>query len=271
MGLTVRMLGGFAVLGAEDDVVRIPTRKAQALLALLARRSGEPQSREALAAMLWPDSRETQARGNLRQTLKLLRRALLDAKPVAIISEGDALKLRAEAAEVDVVSFERLCQKGTSNAIERAVDLYRGDLLAGFVCPTEPFAEWISYDRTDLRERAVNALSRLVAFHEHERHWEPAIRTAIRLLAFDPLQEHVHRLLMRLYLNQGRRGAAVDQYEKCRAVLEHDLGVEPEPETVRLYQEIRRPAAARGAGPGIYEGHARRRRHCGCSLDGRGS
>jgi tetratricopeptide (TPR) repeat protein len=67
----------------------------------------------------------------------------------------------------------------------------------------------------------------------------------VRLLALDPLQEAVHRTLMRLYGRQGRRGAALKQYQVCVGVLRRELGTEPEAETRKLYQELlRRPAEA---------------------------
>src|SRR5207249_4722238 len=53
----------------------------------------------------------------------------------------------------------------------------------------------------------------------------------VRLLGLDPAQEAVHRTLMRLYTRQGRRGAALRQYQACVGVLERELGLEPEVET----------------------------------------
>src|SRR5262249_30528458 len=65
-----------------------------------------------------------------------------------------------------------------------------------------------------------------------------AIQTAVRLLAIDASQEIVHRALMRLYALQGRRAAALKQYQACVAALQRELGTEPELETKQLYQEI---------------------------------
>ena len=45
---------------------------------------------------------------------------------------------------------------------------------------------------------------------------------------------------MRLYVDLGRRGAALRQYQHCVTVLRRDLGVEPEEETKQLYQQILR-------------------------------
>ena len=79
---------------------------------------------------------------------------------------------------------------------------------------------------------------------------EAAVRTARRLLALDPLQEAVHRLLMRLHAQAGRREAAIRQYEVCVGMLRRELRLEPEPETRQLYEKIQngqRPAPATAA------------------------
>jgi hypothetical protein len=100
------------------------------------------------------------------------------------------------------------------------------------------FEEWLLTERERLRELAVEALARLLAHHARSGAAEPAIQTALRLLMLDPLQEAVHRTMMRVYAGQGRRGAALRQYQVCLDALQRALGVEPEAETSRLYQEI---------------------------------
>src|SRR5439155_1597443 len=62
--------------------------------------------------------------------------------------------------------------------------------------------------------------------------------TAGRLLAINPFEEGPRRALMGLYLRQGRRAAALRQYQICVATLKRDLGAEPEAETLQLYQSI---------------------------------
>src|SRR5262249_56917737 len=76
---------------------------------------------------------------------------------------------------------------------------------------------------------------------------ESAVRSAVRLLALDPLREETHRTLMQLYARQGRLGDALRQYQTCVSVLRSELGVEPAQETRRIYREIvprRRPLVA---------------------------
>jgi DNA-binding SARP family transcriptional activator len=243
MDLNVKLLGGFEVSQSAGLSVAFRTRKARALFALLARRPGRRQAREALAAMFWPDSAEPEARRNLRQALKLVRRALADSGEAMIVSDGDALVLAPAGVAVDVELFERFHEAGTPDALERAAALYRGDFLDGMTLADGPFQDWSTIERVRLRERAADVFARLLDHRLDGGGTEPAIHMALRLLALDPLPEPVHRRLMQLYLDLGRRGSALEQYRVCRDTLEHELGVPPEPETDALYQAILRGRA----------------------------
>ncbi len=67
--LDIRLFAGLEVARASGGALKFPTRKSRALLAVLSRHPGKRHGREALAALLWPESAEAQARANLRQTL----------------------------------------------------------------------------------------------------------------------------------------------------------------------------------------------------------
>ena len=77
----------------DDQPVDLPPAKAVALLAYLAV-TRAAQTREALMALLWPESYEEAARKNLRNTLWAIRKGLGDA---ALRSEDDRLSLAADA------------------------------------------------------------------------------------------------------------------------------------------------------------------------------
>jgi tetratricopeptide (TPR) repeat protein len=162
-----------------------------------------------------------------------------------VLVDGPALALNPAVVEVDVATFERRIAEGTPEGLEQAAEIYRGDLLLGFDVNEPLFEDWLVAERERLREVALEALARLLAHQSRTKATERAIRTAGRLLGLDPLQEAVHRTLMRLYARQGRRGTALKQYQVCVGMLQRELGAEPEAETKRLYQELlRRPAEA---------------------------
>jgi DNA-binding SARP family transcriptional activator/RecA/RadA recombinase len=251
----VSLLGGLDIRLASGVPLSLPMRKAQALLAYLGLRPGQEHSRDKLAALLWGERRDENARDGLRHVLVALRRSLATALPPPLLVEGQALALRPEAVEVDVVTFERRVAEGTPEALAQAADLYRGDLLLGFIMNEPLFEEWLVAERERLREMAVEALTRLLAHQRNTASAERAIQTAVRLLALDPLQESVHRALMRLYARQGRRGAALRQYQICVSALQRELGTEPEAATRTLYQELVRRTADVAEPPGAGRNH----------------
>jgi tetratricopeptide (TPR) repeat protein len=139
---------------------------------------------------------------------------------------------------VDVTVFERAAADESPDSLERAAALYRGDFLAGLSVNEPAFEEWLVSERERLREVALDAMARLLAHQRATGAPEAAVQTALRLLALDPLQEPVHRTLMRLYARLGRRGAALRQYQICVGVLDRELGTVPETETRELYQQL---------------------------------
>src|SRR5436309_14017761 len=70
--------------------INLDTRKASALIAYLAV-AKQRQSRETLAALLWPEFDETHARATLRRTLSTLNKAL----------GGDCLEISREYINLD--------------------------------------------------------------------------------------------------------------------------------------------------------------------------
>ena len=246
--LTLTVLGGFQARLHDGSALVLPTRKTQALLAYLALPVGQVHTRERLAALLWGDMPDAQARGNLRQALSRVRNALPRPVRSAVVFRGSGVALDAAMVDVDAAAFERRVAEGSPAALEQAASLYRGDLLAGLALAEHAFEEWLTAERERLHELAMQALGRLLARHQAAGEAEPAVQTALRLLALDPLQEPVHRVVMQLYAGLGRRGAALRQYQLCVDVLKRELRTQPEAETTRLYQEIlaSRPASVVG-------------------------
>ena len=227
----------------------LPSKKAQGLLGYLGLRPGQAHSREKLIALLWGDSPAEQARHSLSQTLFALRRAL--ARSASCLSaEGKTIALDPRLVDVDVVRFEQLAKAGSPATLEEAATLYGGDLLEGVDVREEPFETWLLTERARLRERAVDALTRLLGVQTKADTLAAAAQTAVRLLGLDPLQESVHRTLIGVYARQGRRGAALRQYQTCVTVFQRELGIDPDAETKRLYQDVLQHSPAAAGAPG---------------------
>lgn len=206
--LRIELLGGFTVHVAGEGPRQLPARKARALLARLALPAGRPHSRESLTALLWGDNPEELARQAFRQTLSRLRRGLGGPAIAALLDRPDTVALDPGSVWVDAAEFEVAASRDEPTALLRAAALYRGDLLDGLDVDEPGFDEWRTVERERLRELALEALAKLLAHHMRADNLEPAVQTALHLLALDPLQEAVHRALMRLYARQGRPATA---------------------------------------------------------------
>ncbi|HEY3066056.1 MAG TPA: AAA family ATPase [Methylomirabilota bacterium] len=233
--LELSLLGGWGARLAPDRPVTLRSRKAQALLAYLAIRAGEPHTRQKLMTLLWGECEDRLAGQSLRRALYLIRGALAGAEGGILDAAGDAVKIRRDAVSVDAVEFERLVSDGSVSALERAASLYRGELLEGIAAGSQGFDEWLRGERERIYELAVDSLARLFGSQLRAGDDEAAVQTGVRLLRLDAAQEPVHRALMRLYARLGRRAAALRQYQVCVDVLRRELHIEPERETTEVY------------------------------------
>src|SRR5262245_52958508 len=103
--LSLTLLGGFRAQHDGDQALVIAIKKSQALLAYLALPLGQAHPRDKLAALLWGDMREAQARAGLRQTLLTLRKVLGDPEPLRVV--GETVALDPARVAVDVDAFEQ--------------------------------------------------------------------------------------------------------------------------------------------------------------------
>ncbi|HEY8823294.1 MAG TPA: tetratricopeptide repeat protein [Candidatus Limnocylindria bacterium] len=236
--------------------VEMDTRKATALVAYLAV-TGQPQARDSLAALLWPDAVAERARGALRRTLSTLRTGL-GGEEVRV--EGVRISIDPEAIDLDVRRFRALV---VEDRLDEAVTAYTGDFLAGFTLrDSAEFDEWQAAQAEELRGELAGVLERLASSEEPRR----ALAYANRWLELDPLHESAHRALMRIHARAGDRVAALRQFHECERILDRELGVAPLAETVTLARAIergesepatRRTSTARSAEESVGDLHTR--------------
>lgn len=261
----VAPLAWFRLLGRFDlriDGVELPpmgSGRVEAVLAHLLLHREAPQPRQRVAARLWPNSPEAQARTNLRHVLHTIRNRLPNAERYLEITSR-TVRWRPDAPyRLDVAEFERLLDHDDSaggperrQAVGAAVATYTGDLMED--CPDD----WLLAERERLRRRYLDALAEAAGLYEASGELAEAISYAERLLRVDPLREQAYRQLMRLHDARGDRAQALRTYHVCCSVLERELGVEPSTESRATYRTMlpdepdTRPGALTGvAGPFI--------------------
>ncbi len=237
--LRIELLGGFRLAEDTTPLSGFTYGKGRALLAFLAV-TGQPCPRETLAALLWSELPDSEARTNLRVVLSNLRQFLA---PALLITRETVGLNPQHRPWIDVVAFQQALAQSRGaldiSQLQAAVTLYRGDLLAGFTVPDASlFDEWVAGQRERLRQLAMFALHELATRYVARRTYLAAIETLNQLLTLDPWREEAHRQLMDLYARSGQRSAALAQYALCRQILADELGVAPTDETQALYHAI---------------------------------
>ncbi len=235
------LLGRFELSG-PDGSIDLTSKKLAALLAFLACSAPQAHSRDKLMTLLWGSHFDAQARQNLRQALTRLRRVLGEE---ALISSGETVSLQPGVIASDVARFEALLSDGSRDALNHAVGLYRGSLMADIAIPEEAWTEWIEAQRQRLEGLALDAMVKLGEQELEAGNHEPALSAANRAIAISGLREDAHRLIMRVLAAGGRRADALKHYEDLAALLKRELTVEPDPTTRALAAELRKSHAAR--------------------------
>ncbi len=209
------------------------SRAGQELLALLALRGGQVLDREWLAETLWPDSRPDQSRYNLRRNLTDLRDALGEEATRLSSPTIRGIRLETSGAWIDVTEFDCLVSRSDPPALHRAVEIYRGELLAGLG------ADWVTPER-ELRAQAyVAALERLAADEAAQGDTSAATGYLRRVMAVDPLRETALRTLMELLAERSEHAALAQVYRDFRLYLYRELNAAPDPATAALYERLK--------------------------------
>ncbi len=242
----VYLFGSFHVSTRKLSEVELRPTAARLLAFLLLHRD-DAHHREMVAESFWHKAEIGRARKSLNTTLWQLRNALGRADEI----QGELITTTLEQIRInqqhdlwlDVALFEEQANRGLAHpadrlsppairALEESTQLYRGDLLTGF------FDSWALSERERLRLIYLRCLTHLMEHHQHQNNLDISIDYAQRILSVEPWREDVHRRLMRLYAESGRRTSAIEQYKLCRQILAEELDIPPLAETKALYQQL---------------------------------
>jgi len=142
-----------------------------------------------------------------------------------LITRGDSVRFSPDTDFwLDVDEFEWTIEQASPGAPERgrsetdllsgAIELYRGDLLAGF------YDDWLFSDQERLRQRFLGTLGRLADLAMARGDYDQALEIAHQVARSDLLSEEAHRRIMRIAVLLGRHTDAIRQYERCQAILD---------------------------------------------------
>src|SRR3984893_14399987 len=241
--MRINLFGNLQISFAGRPVTAVNTNRLHSLIAYLILHGDTPQPRERLAFTLWPASSESQARTNLRQLLHHLKRAL-PAECNLLVTDHFAVRWRQDGpCSIDVVDFHAAIAEAGSARMEKerareiqsltaAAKLYEDDLLPAL------YDDWLTPLREEYRRRISEVLHRLALLFDELNEYSEAIPCAERLVALDSLCESHHQLLIRLHAANHDRASALRAYHQCMRVLRREMGVEPGPATLELFERI---------------------------------
>jgi len=228
-------LGGHQVGGFVSE-------KALALFVYLVLEPGA-QPREKLAGLFWGDMPPGRARANLRMAVYNLGQLFPGCLQTSRLNISFD---RGVDYWLDVEQFEKVLGTGSDPAtianevLEISLSLYRGDLLEGIYLDGSPdLDEWLLVERERLRQLAQGGFRLYAGRMMHSGFYALALGIWRKLLRLEPWQESAHQGLMLALARSGEYTEALEQYEAFRRLLAEELGVDPMPETTRLYERIR--------------------------------
>ena len=244
--VSVHMLGKFE-LTIEDVVLKLPTSHSLSILKYLILNHNENTPREVLMDMFWPNAEPETARNNLNVAMHSIRRALrsvIDRR--VIVHKNGAYSIDPDIQIwLDVEEFERLVKTGKRfesrnqlaavSEYEAAISIYQGDFLQENL-----YEQWTILTREHLRAAYLDILNRLSQIYFNQERYAACITVCQRVLSYDRCREDAYYLLMYCYSRQGQYQLALREFQNCVKALRAELEVEPAPETVQLYNCIRR-------------------------------
>ncbi|MBV2367018.1 BTAD domain-containing putative transcriptional regulator [Streptomonospora nanhaiensis] len=240
------VLGPVQVWSADGRLVPVPEAKVRAILAALLMRNGTPATTGALIEEVWETDRPAAPERVLRSKISRLRGVLDSAEPGGrdrLVHRPGGYALRFSDDELDALRFRALVEHARASAdpdvraaaLEEALDLWRGPALADAADTTalRPWAEHLEEDRLTAIEERADART------GQGRH--PLLADELGALAeAHPLRERIRAAHMRALYRAGRQTEALESYERLRAALAEELGVDPSPELAELHGAILR-------------------------------
>lgn len=232
---------------ADSTSAEIRRGIPRTLLTALLLRPGETVSATALADILWGDNQPRNPANALQIQISYLRKQLGKvAATQPIVTRPGGYSLVVDRDQIDAHRFEALVRTAgrtpghdriemleTLDRLEGALALWRGDALADVT--GEPFAMGEIARLEELRLDGIELRHDLLL--ELGRHQE-VVGELSALIREQPLRERLHEQLLLALYRSGRQADALRAYDRARARLVEELGVEPGPALRDLHARV---------------------------------
>lgn len=216
----------------------------QKLFQYLLLNAGKELRRESLAEIYWGRSSVERQRSALNSAIWRIKKQLTEIHGIDLVCNGPTVFLQLapdvsnDANELsEVVHSISINEPLDERVVERLCLALRN-------CDA-PFMEgvasdWVLTEREKMFNIKIRGMTMLMHWRGEQRRYEDALEVGRRLLAEDPFREAAQCELMWLYVLNGQRAQALRQYTEYRELLRRELDIDPMPETLALYNHIRR-------------------------------
>jgi LuxR family transcriptional regulator, maltose regulon positive regulatory protein len=223
------------------------TRRSRDIFCYIATRKNRRVAKDILIEEFWGDEDLATVEKNFHPTISHIRKALNSRQPLKqnfIVFRDGSYQLNPEftysidsedfIAAITAAEHAKREQDAESlrKNLETALSLYRGDFMEG------SYEDWAEKQRHFYREQLTRVLNGLAKLSVSEKRWNDALRYANETLSLDPYREDLHRLVMKVLAAQSKPSAVRKHYDSMRDLLKDELGVDPSPETRRLFKEL---------------------------------
>ncbi|AUH39580.1 AfsR/SARP family transcriptional regulator [Streptomyces sp. CMB-StM0423] len=234
-----RILGSVEVHDERTGLRIVPSgAKQRALLGALITKANRTVGARRLIEELWAQTPPANKANALQAHIRRLRRLLPPSRPdepqqewITTCAAGYALRLGGAAT--DAGRFRRAALEGRSlldrdperaaRLLRRALALWRGPVLEG--APLDMCAGEVA----QLEEARLVALEALYEACLRTRRHHEITGELTELTVHHPLRERFYDLLMVALYRCGRQADALSVYDRARARLAQELGIEPGP------------------------------------------
>ena len=248
--IQVFTLGSFRVLRDGVDVGTKDWGRDKAIQLfqfLVTARERRGLHKEQIIDRIWEEADMKAGEQNFKVAMHGINKALEPNRPSRteprfILRQGVTYQLHTPDIWIDADAIDHCIEIGNQalgeddklaeEAYREAINLHHGIYL-----PNRLYEDWSSEERERLQVLALGAIITLAELELGQNPME-SVRLASQAIQIDAAWEDAYRVQMQAYLNKGNRPMAIKTYQKCVKVLEKEFGIEPLPETQRLFREI---------------------------------
>ncbi|HEU5266472.1 MAG TPA: BTAD domain-containing putative transcriptional regulator [Jatrophihabitans sp.] len=244
--MQIAILGPIEVRDAKGDPIEVAGTRLRTLLSRLALDADNAVSVAALVESIWGDRPPAEETNALQTLVSRLRRVLGD--PAVITQSPAGYRLTIDPECIDVHRFECLVEAGAQALRSGAWDDAARDLSAALALWRGPAmidaleaGQSLVPEATRLSDLRVTAVVDRVEADLHRAVPPAALAAELdALLAAHPLHEAIAGQLMRALAAAGRQADALRVYERMRARLAEELGVDPSAELQEVHLAVLR-------------------------------